>query len=40
MLEGVIKAQVPLETSIMFWVMYIVSALIIVAILTGGIFKD
>lgn len=40
MLEEVIKAQVLVETSIMFWGMYVISALIIVAILTGGIFKD
>ena len=35
-----VVAQVPLETSILFWCMYIVSGIMIALIIQGGIFKD
>ena len=35
-----ITAQISLEISIWFWGMYIVTAIIIALIITGGLFKD
>ena len=35
-----ITAQISLETSIWFWGMYIVTAIIIALIIAGGLFKN
>ena len=37
---GYALAQVSLETSIFFWCLYIVTAVIIALIITGGLFKN
>ena len=35
-----ITAQISLGTSMWFWGMYIVTAIIVALIITGGLFKD
>jgi len=40
MVLEVVKAQISVGSSMVFWGMYIFSAIIIALILTGSIFKD